>query len=63
MTGPERARAALGARQHPARAVACPRCHAAPWTACTSPRGRRLTAGPHPARITAWTRRKEARQP
>lgn len=26
----------------------------------TTPRGRRLTAGPHPARITAWSQ-KEAR--
>jgi hypothetical protein len=61
MTGPERARAALGATGHPARAVDCPRCGARPWVACTAPTGRRLTAGPHPARVTAWSQRKEAR--
>jgi len=47
-------RAAIGSAPHPARAVPCPRCHAAPWTACSTPSGRRLTQGPHPARITAW---------
>lgn len=63
MTGPEQARSALGVTAHPARAVACPRCGARPYAACTAPSGRRLTAGPHPARITAWTNRKDANQP
>lgn len=58
MVGPDEIRALLGgARQHPARAIACPHCHAAPHIACTTPgRGRRMT-GLHPARITAWTTR------
>lgn len=63
MSGPERARAALGRPADPARTVTCPRCGAPPYVACTTPSGRRLTDGPHPARRAAWTTtRKETRR-
>lgn len=39
-------------QQQPERATACPRCHAQPGNACTTPRGTRRD--PHTDRTTAW---------
>ncbi|MDH6116862.1 hypothetical protein ABH930_000281 [Kitasatospora sp. GAS204A] len=37
-------------------AIACPvaHCLARPGAACSTPTGRRLTAGSHPSRLDAW---------
>ncbi|MGX1129941.1 hypothetical protein RKD49_002131 [Streptomyces glaucescens] len=51
---PETIRHILRAKQHPARAVACPHCGAAPHRPCVvRSRGTVLTQ-PHPGRISAW---------
>lgn len=51
---PEEIRAALRAKQHPARSVPCPHCGAAPYRPCRSQARTRLMPDPHPSRVTAW---------
>ncbi|WP_181785369.1 zinc finger domain-containing protein [Streptomyces phytophilus] len=53
---PDTVRHLVRAGHHPARAVECPWCRAAPHTPCTTKSGRRrLTDAPvHPQRTTAW---------
>lgn len=51
---PDSVRHALRARQHPARAVRCPHCEAAPFRPCRVPVRAVVMALPHPARIAAW---------
>lgn len=51
---PEEIRQMVRAPQHPARAVACPRCGAHEHQPCTTPSKRRRMPEPHPSRVTAW---------
>lgn len=53
---PEELRNMLRAKQHPARAVACPHCGALEHRPCRSLSRTRLMPEPHPSRITAWVR-------
>lgn len=52
---PESIRHGLRAKQHPARAVQCPHCLAAPFRPCRVPVRSVVMAQPHPARVAAWT--------
>jgi hypothetical protein len=51
---PDEIRHHLRAKQHPARAVACPHCGAAAHRPCTTPSKRRVLAQPHPQRVSTW---------
>lgn len=53
---PDEIRHLMRARQHPARAVACPHCGAHEHRPCTTVSKRRLMPEPHPGRISAWVR-------
>lgn len=53
---PAEIRHMMRARQHPARAVACPHCGANAHRPCTTPSKRHLLTEPHPQRVTAWVR-------
>lgn len=54
-TAPPEVRAAIRANHHPARAVACPWCHATPGKPCRRKRGATLPT-PHPIRAGHWAR-------
>jgi hypothetical protein len=55
---PDTVRHFLRAKQHPARAVACPHCEAHEHRPCTTKSKRHLIADVpvHPARVSAWVR-------
>lgn len=53
---PDSIRHSLRAAQHPARAVACPRCGAHEHRPCTTPSKKRLLPAPHPVRVSEWVR-------
>lgn len=53
---PESIRHSLRAAQHPARAVECPHCGAAPHRPCQSRSKTRVMPQPHPSRVSAWAR-------
>ncbi|GAA2484962.1 hypothetical protein GCM10010406_21520 [Streptomyces thermolineatus] len=51
---PDSIRQILRAKQHPARAIACPHCGAAPHRPCRNQARTRYMTDPHPGRVTAW---------
>jgi hypothetical protein len=53
---PDSIRHVLRGRQHPARSVECPHCHAHAHRPCTTPSKRRILTEPHPQRVSAWAR-------
>lgn len=53
---PDNVRHMIRAPHHPARAVQCPHCGAAPHQPCHTPSGRRRMPAPHPQRVSAWVR-------
>lgn len=53
---PDSIRHVLRAKQHPARAISCPKCSAGEHRPCTTPSKKHLLPQPHPARVSAWVR-------
>jgi hypothetical protein len=51
---PESIRHTLRAKQHPARAVACPHCGAAAHRPCMLRTRNQVMTQPHPQRVSAW---------
>ena len=51
---PDSLRHFVRAKQHPARAVACPHCGAHPHRPCVLRKSGRLLTEPHPQRVSAW---------
>lgn len=51
---PESIRHGLRAKQHPARAVACPHCGAAAHRPCVLRTRNQVLTQPHPQRVSAW---------
>ncbi|MER5902971.1 hypothetical protein ABT150_23175 [Streptomyces mirabilis] len=51
---PESLRHGMRAKQHPARAVACPHCGAAAHRPCFLRKSGRILTSPHPQRVSAW---------